>query len=68
MKKIPTDKILNICRSNPIKTTRLVNLINKIYGNNTNKIINTGFVKGEMLKTHGSNSLLKKNFKNLKVY
>jgi UDP-glucuronate 4-epimerase len=66
MKKIPSDKILNICRSNPIKTTRLVNLINKIYGNNTNKIINTGFVKGEMLKTHGSNKLLKKNFKNLK--
>ena len=66
MKKIPTDKILNICRSKPIKTTHLVNLINKIYGNNTNKIINTGFVKGEMLKTHGSNKLLKKNFKNLK--
>ena len=66
MKNIPTDKILNICRSKPIKTTSLVNLINKIYGNNINKIINTGFVKGEMLKTHGSNSLLKKNFKNLK--
>ena len=66
MKKIPSDKILNICRSNPIKTTNLVNLINKIYGINTNKIINTGFVKGEMLKTHGSNKLLKKNFKNLK--
>ena len=66
MKKIPTDKILNICRSKPIKTTHLVNLINKIYGINTNKIINTGFVKGEMLKTHGSNKLLKKNFKNLK--
>ena len=65
-KKIPTDKILNICRSKPIKTTHLVNLINKIYGNNKNKIINTGFVKGEMLKTHGSNSLLKKNFRNLK--
>ena len=65
-KKFPTDKILNICRSKPIKTTHLVNLINKIYGNNTNKIINTGFVKGEMLKTHGSNKLLKKNFKNLK--
>ena len=66
MKNIPTDKILNICRSKPIKTTSLVNLINKIYGNNINKIINTGFVKGEMLKTHGSNNLLKKNFKNLK--
>jgi UDP-glucuronate 4-epimerase len=66
MKKIPIDKILNICRSKPIKTTHLVNLINKIYGNNINKIIKTGFVRGEMLKTHGSNKLLKKNFKNLK--
>jgi len=66
MKKIPTNKTLNICRSKPIKTTYLVNLINKIYGNNRNKIVNTGFVKGEMLKTHGSNSTLKKNFKNLK--
>ena len=66
MKKIPADKILNICRSKPIKTNNLLNLITKIYGNNTNKIVNTGFVKGEMFKTHGSNSLLKKNFKNLK--
>jgi len=66
MKKIPTNKVLNICRSKPIKTTYLVNLINKIYGNNINKIVNTGFVKGEMLKTHGSNNMLKKNFKNLK--
>ncbi|MDB2341966.1 NAD-dependent epimerase/dehydratase family protein, partial [Candidatus Pelagibacter bacterium] len=66
MKKIPDNKILNICRSKPIKTTYLVNLINKIYGNNTNKIVKTGFVKGEMFKTHGSNNLLKKNFKNLK--
>ena len=66
MKKIPTNKVLNICRSKPIKTTYLVNLINKIYGNNINKIVNTRFVKGEMLKTHGSNIMLKKNFKNLK--
>ncbi|MDB9826138.1 NAD-dependent epimerase/dehydratase family protein [Candidatus Pelagibacter sp.] len=66
LKKFPKDKLLNICRSKPIKTNNLLNLITKIYGNNTNKIVNTGFVKGEMLKTHGSNSLLKKNFKNLK--
>ena len=61
-KKIPTGKILNICRSKPVKTTHLVNLIHKIYGNSTNKIINTGFVNGEMLKTHGSNNCSKKNF------
>ena len=65
-KKIHTGKILNICRSKPIKTTHLVNLIHKIYGNSTNKIINTGFVNGEMLKTHGSNNALKKIFNNLK--
>ena len=44
----------------------MVNLIHKIYGNSTNNIINTGFVTGEMLKTHGSNNALKKNFNNLK--
>ena len=66
LKKFPKDKLLNICRSKPIKTNNLLNLITKIYGNNTNKIVNKGFVKGEMLRTHGSNSLLKKNFKNLK--
>ena len=57
--------ILNICRSKPIKTITLVNLIEKIYKKSSNKNL-TGFIRGEMLKTHGSNNLLKKNIKNLK--
>jgi len=66
LKKMPKNKILNICRSHPIQTLKLVKLITKIYGKKTIKVINTGFVRGEMLKTHGSNKLLKKNFKKLK--
>lgn len=59
------NKIMNICRSNPIKTANLVFLIKKIYNKNftLNRI---GFVKGEMLKTHGCNKLLKNNFKKIK--
>ena len=56
---------LNICRSKPIKTITLVDLIEKIYKKSSNKNL-TGFIRGEMLKTHGSNNLLKKNIKNLK--
>ena len=66
LKKFPKDKLLNICRSKPIKTINLVKLIINFYGGKTSKIVNTGFVKGEMLKTHGSNNLLKKNFKKIK--
>ena len=66
LKKFPKDKLLNICRSKPIKTINLVKLISNLYGGKTSKIVNTGFVKGEMLKTHGSNNLLKKNFKKIK--
>ena len=60
----PTKKILNICRSKPIKTLYLVHLIEKIF-KKTVKIHKIGFVKGEMYKTHGCNNLLKKNFKNI---
>jgi UDP-glucuronate 4-epimerase len=66
VKKFPKNKLLNICRSKPIRTINLVKLISNLYGGKTSKIVNTGFVKGEMLKTHGSNSLLKKNFKKIK--
>jgi len=56
---------VNICRSKPIKTLTLVSLIEKIYKKSSKKNL-TGFIRGEMLKTHGSNNLLKKNIKNLK--
>ena len=58
-------KILNICRSKPIITIDLVKLILKIYKAKNVKIKKTKFVKGEMLKTHGSNKKLKKLFGNI---
>ena len=64
IKKNIKSNILNICRSKPIKTITLLNLIEKIYKKSSKKNI-TGFIRGEMFKTHGSNNLLKKNIKNL---
>ncbi len=65
IKKIPPKKIINICRSGPIKTTQLISILQKFYKKNF-RIQKIGFVNGEMLKTHGCNKLLKKNFKNIK--
>ncbi len=59
------NKTINICRSSPIKTTDLVSSIEKIY-QKKGKLTKTGIMKGEMLKTHGSNRILKRNFKNIK--
>ena len=58
-------KILNICRSKPIITTKLVKLILKFYKTKKVKIKETKFIKGEILKTHGSNNKLKKIFGNM---
>ena len=55
------NNILNICRSKPIITNQLVKMIIKKFPNKFLKIVKTDFVKGEMLKTHGSNKLLQKN-------
>tara|TARA_Y100001958_G_C21241649_1_gene569566 strand:+ start:2313 stop:3260 length:948 start_codon:yes stop_codon:yes gene_type:complete len=57
--------IYNVCRSRPIITNKLVNLISKIYMKKIKVLQKTGFVEGEMLKTHGSNKKIKKfvNFK-----
>ena len=55
------NNILNICRSKPIITNQLVKMIIKKFPNKFLKIVKTDFVKGEMLKTHGSNRLLQKN-------
>ena len=60
-------KIFNICRSKPIKTISLISLIKKKYNvKEFNKINLTGFIRGEMLKTHGSNKKIIKNFRNFK--
>lgn len=56
-----SNKIFNICRSKPILTNKLVEMIEKKFPNKSSKLIKKGFVKGEMLKTHGSNELLLKN-------
>ena len=60
-KKNITKQTINICRSKPIKTIDLVLMLKKICKNKSLKINKTGFVKGEMLKTHGCNNKLKKN-------
>ncbi len=57
-----SNRIFNICRSKPILTNELVKLITNKFTNRLPKIIKTGFVKGEMFKTHGSNKFLLKNF------
>ena len=62
IKKNINNKIFNICRSKPIITNSLVSMILKSFPGKFIKIIKTEFVKGEMLKTHGSNKFLKNNF------
>ena len=59
-------KIYNICKSSPILTNDLVALIKRYFAKNFIKLEKTPFIKGEMLKTHGSNIRLKNEFRNLK--
>tara|TARA_Y100000816_G_scaffold211549_1_gene157188 strand:+ start:11333 stop:12283 length:951 start_codon:yes stop_codon:yes gene_type:complete len=66
LKKNTNKKIINICRSKPIRTIELVNILKKNCNKKNIKIKMTGFVKGEMLKTHGSNKKLKKYIGNMK--
>ncbi len=62
LKKNNKNEIINICRSNPIKTLDLLDIIKKSFPKKNIKIKKVGFVKGEMLKTHGCNKKLKKKF------
>ena len=41
-------------------------LVSNLIKNKKNQLIKTGAVKGETFKTHGSNKLVKKNFKGIK--
>ena len=66
LKKKINKKIINICRSKPIRTIELVNILKKNCIKKNIKIKMTGFVKGEMLKTHGSNRKLKKYIRSIK--
>ena len=54
--------ILNICSNNPIKITKVLNLINKFTGKKA-KIIKREFQSADVYKTHGDNSLVKKTVK-----
>jgi nucleoside-diphosphate-sugar epimerase len=55
-------KIFNICASQPVKVTDLLHMLN-IKIKNKSKIIFKNKRRGEMIKTYGSNNLLRKNFK-----
>jgi UDP-glucuronate 4-epimerase len=56
------NRIFNICASQPVKLLDLLRIINlKI--NNKSRIIFKKKRKGEIIKTYGSNKLLKKTFK-----
>lgn len=59
VKKIKRN-IINICSSNPIKITKIISLIDK-YNKKKTSIIKKPYRKGEMKKTYGDNSLLKKH-------
>ncbi len=60
------NKIINICRSKPIRTDNLISILLRYNGKKKTKIKLINFVKGEMLKTHGSNLKLKKFIGNFK--
>ena len=59
-------KILNIARSKPIKNIDLIYKIKKIYRQKKENFNFIKTVRGEMLKTHGCNKKLIKNFKKFK--
>ena len=61
-KKTNNNSIVNICASNPIKILKITKIIGKIL-NKKIKIRLKKNRKGEMESTHGSNNILKMNFK-----
>ena len=54
--------IFNICSNNPIKITKVLNLIDKFTYKKA-KIIKREFQSADVYKTHGDNSLIKKTVK-----
>ena len=61
-----TNSIINICRSKPVLTKKLIKIILKYYPAKNIFLKNIKPVKGEMFKTHGSNAKLKKIFGKIK--
>ncbi len=60
------NSIINICRSRPILTQNLIDIILKYYPVKNALIKKTKPVKGEMFKTHGNNNKLRKIFGKIK--
>ena len=54
--------VFNICSNNPIKITKILDLIDKITKKRP-RIIKRSFQKADVLKTHGNNSLIRKYIK-----
>ena len=52
--------VFNICSNNPIKITKILDLIDKITKKRP-RIIKRSFQKADVLKTHGNNSLIRIN-------
>ena len=61
IKKELNRQIINICRSKPIRTDKLIAIILKYFKKKKINIRMVDFVKGEVLKTHGCNKKLKKH-------
>ena len=61
-----SNSIINICRSKPILTRNLIQIILKNYPVKKILLKETKPAKGEMYKTHGSNNKLKKIFGKIK--
>ena len=53
------ENVLNICSNNPIKITKIIDLINKVT-NKKSKIKLVGMQQADIIKTHGSNKKIVK--------
>ncbi len=66
LKKKLNGKIINISRCNPIRTDKLINMMLKFFKKKKFLLRGIPPVKGEMLKTHGSNKKLINYFGKIK--
>ena len=59
-KKLKGYNVLNICSNNPVKITKIINIINKHINKKNVKILKLGLQKADVIKTHGCNNKIKK--------
>ena len=62
VKILVSNSVVNICSNNPIKITRILEIINR-YFKKKPKIYKRSFQKADVKKTHGSNLMIKKIIK-----